>query len=287
MMLPLMSSVSFAQSGSSSNSGFDGFISGAVGYGSNSGNNGLLTYSDMKSGFAGELRGSFSYDHTSGFGVQLDNQYTLQRFSSLGVGTTDLVVHGYFRDANYLLGAFAQRRTFDISQAGYSIHVPLARNFYGVEGQVYRDKFTVYTQLGAQDGSEYYYNSSNKAGFIGSVEARYFPEDTMKISIGYQYGVQKNNYLFSEYGGDNKASVYSIGVEYQLKNTPVTVFATAQHSNAQSSYLGYDADIKNTRVLVGGKIHFGDGSLFKRDRSGATLNPIKLDNSMLAIPNAG
>lgn len=288
IMALIFSSFSVAESEKLNNSGFDGFISGAIGHGSNSGDNSFLSNSEKKSGFSGELRGTFSYDHSSGIGVQLDNQYTLQKISGTNLGTNDLAIHGYFRNQDYLIGLFAQRRTFDISQNSYSIHVPLARNFYGFEGQSYLNRITLYTQLGAQNSSDLYYGAdSNQTGFIGALEARYFPQDNVKLSLGYQYGTQKNNFYSSNIGGKNEASVYSAGVEYHVENTPLSVFANVQHSNAQSNYFDYKTEVKNTRGLVGVKIYFGDGSLFKRDKSGSTLNPIKLDNSLLAIPNAG
>lgn len=263
---------------------FDTFFSGAY---SNSRYDGL----GSRQG-GGEFRLSSAYTHSSGFGAQIDTVYSRLRLGSsdsvsLSGATTDFAGHVYFRNQTGLIGLIAQHRTFDLgvsnadvsADASADISMDLIikdRTFFGLEGQAYFGDLTI----AAQGGKQYLNSPAARldgagriAGNFASLEARYFLEDNWKLSSRYSYGKLASG--LADFG--IKSQSFGIGTEYRFSDSPVSVFLNL---DTMRSSFGSDAFDSN-RVMVGAKLNFGQTSLKSRDRNGASLNPVGLDNLLI------
>jgi hypothetical protein len=67
--------------------------------------------------------------------------------------------------------------------------------------------------------------------------------------------------------------VSAFPTDYRFDNTPYSVFASADYRDGKFDNNG--GKDHETRVMVGGKLNFGSKTLFERDRSGASLDPIR------------
>ena len=268
--------------------GFDGFISGATGQGQNSN---ILNSNGH--GSVNQLRASVAYTGKDGFGAQLDNVYERQQKLPSDIisaaSTTDMAGHIYYRNATWLGGVFAQRRTFDIKSNSYygingngaaSLHAPIDRTFYGVEGQYYLKDLTLYGQVGRQELG--LLPGYSPTGNLINTEARYFMNDNWRAIAGYGYNKLNGVSNINALGSNGKTSTYSLGTEYRFQNTPLSVFAQydSLHQNYSSDVGSFNS--KSNKFLVGVKMNLGKETLRQRDRDGATLNPVPVDNSILS-----
>lgn len=265
--LALASVAVFAQSNAS---GFDGFVS--AGLGTNKLSGGELSDSSSMS----NMRGTFAYTDASGFGVQLDNVIDKQSLSlgspSVKIQTNDLALHGFYRRDNYLLGLIHQTRTFKADQVmgGSSMTtLPLDRTFTGFEGQYDFGNVTLYG-VSARDkiaaGGE-----QSIRGRTNLIEARYFLNDNLRGDLSFAQS--KFNDLGGELSSTTKTT--SLGLEYKFSASPFSAFAKYQNMNG--SFL----DTK--RFIVGVTLNFGKESLKARNSSGASLNPIGVDNQLMSF----
>ena len=249
---------------SQNQSSFDGFLSAGVG------KNKITAYNDSDSSNMSTLRGSFSFTHSTGFGVQIDNVINNQEIdnSYLKVRTNDLALHGFYRQDNYLVGVIHQTRNFKAEIEGHSITIPLDRTFTGFEGQYDFGNLTVYG-LTARDeiNIPIFSSSANITGRKNTAEARYFFNDNLRTDLSYST---------SKFSGESsEINTTTIGVEYKFSSAPFSAYAKFQDMN------GSFVDTK--RFIVGVTFNFGKETLKARNSSGVSLNPISLDNQMLEI----
>ncbi|MGV0959843.1 MAG: hypothetical protein ACOYB1_08405 [Limnohabitans sp.] len=245
-------------------SGFDGFVSAGVG------TNKISAYEFSDSSTMSNFRGTFSYAHTSGFGIQVDNVIDNQDFAASKIRTNDLALHGFYRNDNYLIGGIYQTRNFKAKADSITSTLPIDRTFAGFEGLYDFGDVTVYG-LTANDKVE--------MGFIGPgvsangrtslIEARYFFNENLRTDVSYATS------KFSEMGDTSKTNTTSVGVEYKFNDSPFSAFAKYQNMN------GSFVDTK--RFYVGVTLNFGKETLKARNASGASLNPIGVDNQILGI----
>jgi hypothetical protein len=235
--------------------GFDGFVSGALGYGRIKDNQG---YKD--DGLAREAQISLAYTGAAGVGGQLDYDY----FKEVDSGSRDIAGHLYYRSSGWLAGAFAQRRNYYIG----GTHLGLKGNFLGIEGQGYFDRFTLYGQAGQTQWKRSTGPDSDK-DYLATAELRYFVGPDFRVDGTLNYMRQKEN---NGYKWDQVA--YGVGAEYRLANRPLSLFAKYEYVDEDDN-TGYDA--ANQRVLLGLKLSFGKASLRQSDRDGVSLKPLTKD----------
>lgn len=265
--IALVSSGAFAQA-----SGFDGFVSAGLG------NNKVSAEGESDNSQTTALRGTFSFTHATGFGLQVDNVIDNQEMMEYKIRTSDLAVHGFYRKDNYLVGLIHQTRNFKAKMDGMSMTLPIDRSFTGFEGQYDFGPVTVYG-LSAKDKigiSAFGDGGGEIKGRTNLIEARYFFNDNLRTDVSF--GTSK----FSDMAGSGeslKTNTTSIGVEYKFSNTPFSAFAKYQNLN------GSVLDTK--RLFVGVTLNFGKETLKARNTSGASLNPISVDNQLMSALNGG
>ncbi len=265
-------------------SGFDGFVSAAYG------KNNLKSDGSSATEDIGDLRFSAAYTSPSGFGGQIDNVYTKQKLvSQLSVGITDFAGHIYFRNADYLVGAIAQRRTFDFSASSGDASADLSadasldlvvsdRTFLGLEGQAYFGDLTIAAQGGQQKLTSSFIKAttgSNPSGSFANVQGRYFLSENWRFDSTYSYG------KIDIVNSGIKSNGLGLATEYRFSDSPFSVFARYDYLDSSVNSTSF----KNNRAMLGVKFNFGKESLKQRDRSGASLNPVPADNSLLSIMN--
>lgn len=216
-----------------------------------------------------ELRASMAYTAGNGLGFQLDNVYARYTLGERDLASDDIAGHLYFRNDQMLFGILAQRRTFDATNfyeddtGDTPLPIPIDQRFFGVEAQGYFGAVTLYGQAGFQRLNL----MSNKGdGEFATLELRYFANDDWRIdaTAGYQNVV------------DEDAWSASLGTEYRLTSTPLSVYATYDHID-QSNFTG----LKTDRLMLGVKLNLGKDTLKQRDRQGVTLNPVIHEPSFL------
>jgi hypothetical protein len=191
---------------------------------------------------------------------------------------TTATAHVFARTDQWLAGAFVGETSSNGGQLFGG----------GVEGQYYCGRFTVQGSLGAATlaSSDYnYYGRAFKPTVIAArLDGRYFITDD--FSVGANAGYVGGNWSYSPNSNDhysNNGGLWTVGVgaEYRIKNTPFTVLASYEHGDgtdnwkylysADSYFDHYHYRLTNDALRIGVRWTFG-GSLFQRDRHGASLN---------------
>ncbi len=260
-----LTSMSVMAQNHSSVAGFDGFVSLSAGSSKVS----VPDESD-RSGTSG-LRASFAYTHNSGFGLQVDTLFDNQKLGfggdNLKIRANDLAFHPYYRQENFLLGGIYQTRDFKVKFDSSSGTLPLDRTFTGLQGQYAFGQFTVFGLTARDKISAFMGGPTNTTGRTNIIEGRYFLNDNLRIDLSHMRS------KFSDF--DSKARTTSIGAEYKFAGSPFSVFGKYQNTN------GSEVDTK--RFFLGATLNFGKETLKSRNSSGASLNPIPLDNQILNI----
>lgn len=264
----------------SAQAGGDGFVSGQAGAGIFTPAYGSVIEIVTESMLPGEenppttnLRGqaSGSYTFDNGFGGQADfvsNSLVIDGPNfTYGKASVDGALHLYLRPSDqHLLGGFAQfgRDKYDISN---TFLYEFDRSYGGLEGQVYLDNLTLYTQLGL---AGYNGPDADGKGWFGTLEARYFVTPDLKLTANA--GLFKLDFEAAPVQNLTNL-VLGIGAEYKLADLPLSLTANLDYGYSTTDL--YDAEHRATRALVGLKFALGEDTLLDRDRKGTTLNPIE------------
>lgn len=263
----LIAAAPLAAAADAQTGGFDMFVSGGLGYSSYDLGSGAPDVDDTNA----ELRASFAYTDKSGIGFQLDNVYTRQYMGDFFdyYSTYDIAGHVYYRTPNWLVGGFYQNRSFSYETGDPSSDVSLDasmddQQFYGVEAQGFFGNLTVGGVLG-EHKMGFAGGALDGTGTLAGIEARYFMNDNWRIDAGYLYDNVDLN------GVDLETQRFNLGTEYRFAGSPMSLFA--QYSRINTEIDTYDMD--EDRILAGVKFNFGKDSLRKRDRDGASLNPVQ------------
>ncbi|OZA27463.1 MAG: hypothetical protein B7X93_09025 [Hydrogenophilales bacterium 17-61-9] len=271
--------------------GVDAFVSGALGTGSTDYKDTFVgTYwnesdkQDLDNTF-GKYRATLNYTDKSGFGGQMDYVYATDKHDWFDSATTDIVGHAFYRGNDWLLGALAQRRTFNIND-GSDYPLPMTLTVMGVEAQKqFGANTSVYAQLGRQNLND---DSWKLGGWIASVEGRYFLNDNLLVNGKLTSGAVKDSSSgCCSYSGEDKikTTTLELGGEYRLPNTVFSVFGTYawikdgyQYSYSNNGGYFYEGKTEYTthQFMVGVKLNLGKDSLRQRDREGASLNPMSV-----------
>lgn len=222
----------------------------------------------------GAASGSYMFSSTLGF--QGDVVLSNQTYSNVDTGggggsvterNADVALHAFYRNDQYLIGAFAQYGMTGESESDHSDDSESFDRYYaGGEGQIFLGNATLYAQLGGQQLAA---DGVSINGWFGTFEARYFLQPDFKIDghVGFDT-------LNVDEGGDTTLTTWhaGVGAEYRFSGTPFSVFAKYDYS--QETVAGESGSINDSRILVGAKFNFDTPTLMDRDRSGASLKPV-------------
>lgn len=290
---------------SSNTAGFDGFVSAGLGTSRN--NHESDAAPGLNSGSTNsisELRSSVAYTDPSGFGVQLDQVFSNSK-ARLGlagspvattIGSSDSAAHFFYRNKSGLLGAFVQQRRYDVSTntdtseisedlfGGLATGLTKPRNLFGLEGQTFFGDLEISGQVGRQQQDYRLGQGYKGSGNLGSITMSYFLHDNWKVSLRVAESrlVTRATELLPIYAG--KASSFGFQTEYRFPSSAFSVFARYDRINGSIAVAGGGFDTKDDRFLAGVKITFGSGSLRSQANGGASLNPIRPDDSLQAFP---
>lgn len=270
--------------------GVDAFVSGALGTGSTDYKDSFVgtwwnqsDKQDLDNTF-GKYRATVNYTDKNGFGGQMDYVYATDKHDWSDNATTDIAGHAFYRGSDWLLGALAQRRTFNWED-GTNYLLPMTLTVWGVEAQKqFGANTSVYAQLGQQNLD---YEGWKLGGWIASVEGRYFLNDNLLVNAKLTYGAVKDTEsdCCSSSQDKIKTTTLELGGEYRLPNTAFSVFGTYawikdgyQYGYTSNENYYYDGKTEYTthQFMVGVKLNLGKASLRQRDREGASLNPMSV-----------
>lgn len=265
----------------------------AYGYFEGSDTSGSGTSTAKQSGLNLEGRVSVAVPVAGALGAQVDGVFSRANLHfnncsgcSLHLDQSSAAVHLFVRNPHKgLIGVVGQRSTASYG-GGYSP----TTYFIGAETQLYMGRVTYSGQMGyaAYDN----YGSTRSRGLEASIEFRYFPSDNLFLSLRGGHEFMRNSpsstsgYNCPSYCYSNKASTWDVGgkVEYRFAKSRFSLLAQAEYgdNSYRSDYIdtGYywsENTNKSTsfRAMLGVKVNFGAGTLFERDRSGASLEPFR------------
>lgn len=273
---------------------WDAYVSAGAGYtffdvGDNLGleDAGLDDFDD----FQAEVRTSASYQFAS-FGVQADMVFNYQSLDLPEVGgftildsvkTTDIAGHVFWRNDGFLIGAFGQ---YGLTSADLfeSVGLDVDRVYAGAEAQAYWGNFTLYAQAGYQSADLGFgglgAGLDEVDGFFVNAEARYFVTDNWKAFLKGGYNTASLDVEALDFELDFDTFTVGGGTEYRFDNSPISVFANAEYINSETDGLtdfglAEEGEFDSVKVMAGLKLNLGTQTLIERDRSGASLDPVK------------
>jgi opacity protein-like surface antigen len=201
--------------------------------------------------------GAVAFNGTDTLGVQLDALVG----ESEDTGSYLLGGHLYTRNEGYLFGGFANLGNVDpdggTSYDAWSV---------GLETQWYLDRTTFDGVLSYSDAEDL--DTTYTALDLG---ATHFVTDN--FSFGGNVGFGTLDVL----SVDLDTVTYGLGAEYQFASAPISIFGGWDHLSID------DVDTDQDTLSVGVRYSFGSGSLFERNRSGASL---QRDNGLARIAGA-
>ena len=273
---------------------FDGFGSISMGY--NSLDEGSWTYdcdectpssgdgTGKADGLDIDVRVSAAVPLSQDFGAQVDGEFTRTVYK-LPAGFSDkindstIAAHGFWRNPDKGLAGLIVQRT----SSNTNWNDGIATYYIGGEGQFYAGNFTVYGQVvyGTEDATPEEGNGVN-----GALQLRYFPQPNLMVALrgGYENIKMKPN---SNYGCCWKDTVetWAIGAkgEYRLNNSRVSLLADIDYRDIKEKnryddppyWTEWNGKYHDVRAMVGVKLNFGASTLLERDRSGASLDPVR------------
>lgn len=157
--------------------------------------------------------------------------------------------HVFNRSEGGLIGGFANWSNTDVDGGdNYDAWT------VGAEGQLYLSRTTLNGSLSYSDSEDLDTNLTSL-----DVGVRHFVTDRFAIGANAGYG-----WLDTGAGGNDNATTLGLDAEYQFAG-PVSVFGGYQRVDID------DADVSSDTFSIGVRYNLG-GSLFERDRSGASLS---------------
>jgi hypothetical protein len=229
--------------------GWDGFVSAAIGD---------LTVDGSPDHIARKsIRGSAASMLMPGFGVQFDvlGDTASGGLGGGGLGSLNLAIHGYMRNANRLFGAFGQYRTLTTGTGSATLL------FGGVEGQVWvGPTFLISAQAAAETANA---GATSLSGWIANGQGSWFVTPNVKLDVlaGFE--------TINQGGTRIDTTTLGIGGEVKLNN-PLSLFAKYEHLT-----VGGGTTTGSLNVVWGGiKWNIGAQTLAQRGMSGASLDPV-------------
>jgi hypothetical protein len=185
--------------------------------------------------------------------------------------TTTATGHVFARTDKWLAGGF-------VGQSDFLYGERLIGG--GAEGQYYYGRWTFQGAVAYAKEADYVYSGSYPSVWSGRADVRYFLTDDLSFSGHAGYTDGSYHYGSSSEHGPKLWTV-GVGGEYKIAKSPFTVTAEYEHGDATVNYNysggGYDhLKLSGDAFTFGVRWTFG-GSLFDRDRHGASLNSFKDD----------
>lgn len=209
------------------------------------------------------LAGRVNVPLGNSFSIQADaahERYSSPRDSADQVtGATTYGLHASYRNPNsFLVGIYGG---ITKSKMEYD---PTGR-LYGIEGQYYFDRVTLYGQFGKADIND----DGNDSRFVGrtyGIGVRYFPTDDLMLQATYAYGRSSS---FEDSGDWGVVKDFTLEGKMRLmKQQPLYGFVQIRNS----TYTANSEDKGSEQLfMIGASFEFGSPSLHASDRRGATL----------------
>lgn len=279
----------------------DGFASVALGYGQrNSGHGEYTFYRDgvledtgssitaKKGGLDIEGRITGVVPVSGNFAIQADGVWysTCDNCGPFKTSETTIAGHVFHRNAERLLGLMVQRNS--VGRDAYHFSWQPATYYVGGEAQIYRGNLTVYGQAAYVTSGGFSNYSRN--GVQAAVQLRYFPRENLMVALKGSFERTNRNH------GQPDSNYYRVGyrnwslgsqAEYRLPSSRVSLTLDLDYTGLRTRTTAGEIDsgvtnvwrskVSNDRLtaMVGIKFNFGASSLKQRDRSGASLDPLK------------
>ncbi|MDB5651853.1 MAG: hypothetical protein JWL62_3373 [Hyphomicrobiales bacterium] len=259
---------------------FDAFGALSVGYNwANISQNGL---SSSANGLDLNARATFEVPVFERFGFQADGVFNRAVYkitnTELKRNSADLAGHAFWRDSSVgLLGVIVQGTSNESSLGILSDR----RYFAGAEAQYFIGNVTLYGQAAYENVNFGVPSPSGVSadGYILAGQARYFATANWAIALKGSYESIKANLD----GISHKGWLVGAQTDYRFANTHYSVFASVDYRDGKFNNNG--GKDHETRAMIGAKLNFGSKTLFERDRSGASLDPIR--SLQAVIPSFG
>lgn len=222
-------------------------------------------------GFAYVLEGKYSLPILDMFSLQLDLDYDANASEEDNVESQmSGNLHLAYRNPDmFLVGLFGGYAEGSVDGDDDDVSGPL----YGVEGQYYLGRWTLYGQFGMAEVDNL--NDSDNAfdGYFYTTALRYFPvDDDMMVQLGYEYGKSPD-----QFEDDNDwGSVDTVSVKCEkriLESQPLYGSVDLAYNRIKANSEDFGTD---TSLMFGITYYWGAPSLFDNDRRGATLDSTRL-----------
>lgn len=215
---------------------------------------------------------AFSYWLTDSLQVEVEASASTAReseYEEYGFTSTRAIGHLNWSAGDFSVGGFAGVVSVPSYYYGNSYGA-----LVGLEGQVVlADAFVLDAQIGYQSSTDGENHSDDYPLGVafGQIGVKYFPMDNLMLAATVG-GVQGE--VYGEYY-DMTALTWSATLEYQLEDTPFSVFAT--YSGATGSDDAYYA-VDNQTIKVGAKFSFDGMSLKDQATKGASHKVMDLSS---------
>lgn len=118
-----------------------------------------------------------------------------------------------------------------------------------------------------------------------AAQVRFFPQDNFKLAPKVAYEHRTLGYVYSSARLKADSWLAGASAEYRLGKFSFTADVDQRWVNLNTNY-GYSTDYRDFRAMVGVKVNFGSKTLVERNRSGASLDPVRaLFPNVLSIEN--
>lgn len=244
---------------------FDAFGSVAIGY------TGWEVREFLEQSLNVEARATFASTLSGAFGFQADGMFEGSYYSSDEItnNTGSLAGHVFWRDSNKgLLGVIAQ------GNAKSGNFTSDRQYFLGVEAQYFIGNVTLYGQVAYQSLAINVYSVNADAnGFALAGQVRYFTTPNFMLALRGEY----SDLSFDGVAAGMDHIAWSLGgkAEYRFAASPISVFAEADYRRGAFKVAADSLWETDKRFMIGAKWNLGSQTLFQRDRSGASLDPVR------------
>lgn len=262
--------------------GLDAFVSAAVGY-QDSGVSGDVPATDSGDDVSFELRGSVAVPLGSAIGVQADVGYARDPLNfpgapfDISLKSTTVAAHVFYRNSDqFLLGVIGQTNFNTL--AAQEFNLDTKQYFIGGEGQVYLNNVTLGAQVAYRKDSLSLGQDLSMDGIVATAEAKYFINSNWSLGLKGEY----SRIVLDGEDVNVKQWRLGLGTERRLSSVPVSLFANLNYGEGKANVFE-DVKLHDTRFMVGIKINFGSGTLLERNRSGASLDPFKVESPLVLL----
>lgn len=194
--------------------------------------------------------GAAAFGGNGGLGFQIDGVFGNSEVDGGDdVDSYTIGGHVFTRNESFLIGGFANYGNSDDGTDELDYWT------LGAEGQLYLSRTTI-------DGAVSYSEADDDGGELTALDLglTHFVTDNFSLGGGVGFGNA------DVAGTDVDAVNLGVSGEYQFSAMPISLFAGYSHGEVD------DFDVEADAFTLGVRYNFGSGSLFERNRSGASLS---------------